>query len=83
MDFYQVCSNEGPGVQDGPWPEGPRFEPLKYIEKYKKIFFFRTTGFRCLKLGMKHCLVVLYLVCSNEGPRFEDGPALERLRFKP
>ena len=27
-------SNEGPGVQDGPWPEGPRFEPLKYIEKY-------------------------------------------------
>ena len=36
MDFYQVCSNEGPGVQDGPWQEGHRFEPLKNIEKYLK-----------------------------------------------
>ena len=25
--LYQVCSNEGPKVQDGPAPEGPRLEP--------------------------------------------------------
>ena len=31
---YQVCSNEGPRVQDGLWPEGLRCEPLKYIEIY-------------------------------------------------
>ena len=83
VDIYQVCSNEGPGVQDGPWPEGPRFEPLKYIEKYLKIFFFRTTWLRCLKLGIKHCLVILYQVCSNEDPRFEDDPMPGGLRFKP
>ena len=25
--LYQVCSNEGPRVQDGLWPGDPRFEP--------------------------------------------------------
>ena len=25
--LYQVCSNEGPWVQDGPAPGGPRFDP--------------------------------------------------------
>ena len=83
MVLYQVCSNEGPGDQDGPLPEGLRCEPLKYIEKYIKIFFFRTTWLRCLKLGIKHCLVVLYQDFPNEGPRFEDGPTPGGLRFKP
>ena len=32
---------------------------------------------------MQHCLVVLYQVCSNEGPRFEDGPVPGGPRFKP
>ena len=26
-NLYQVCSNEGPRVQDGPAPWGPRFKP--------------------------------------------------------
>ena len=32
---------------------------------------------------MQHCLVVLYQVCSNEGPRFEGGPTAGGPRFKP
>ena len=27
MVLYQVCSNEGPRVQDSPVPGGPRFKP--------------------------------------------------------
>ena len=34
--LYQVYSNEGPRVQDGPVPGGPKFEPYKYIEKILK-----------------------------------------------
>ena len=66
--LYQVYSNQGPRVQDGPAPGGPRFKPYKYIKK-SEIFFFRTTWLRCLKSGMLHCLVNLYQVCSNEGPK--------------
>ena len=54
--------------------QGLRFEPLKYIRKYSKVFFFRTSWPRYLKFDMYHCLVVLYQVCSNEGPRVQDGP---------
>ena len=32
---------------------------------------------------MQHCLVVLDQICSNEGARFEDGPAAGGPRFKP
>ena len=38
---------------------------------------------RCLKFGMLHCPVVLYQVCSDEGPRVQDGPAPGGSRFKP
>ena len=51
-----------------------RFEPEKYVDIYLKIFFFRTTCLRCLKFVMKHDLVVLYRVCSNEDPRVQDSP---------
>ena len=44
--LYEVCANEGPRIQDGSLPRGPRFKPYKYIEKYSKISFFRTTWLR-------------------------------------
>ena len=43
-------------------------------EIYLKIFFSRTAWLRCLKFGLWHCLVVLYQVCSNQGPRVQGGP---------
>ena len=43
-------------------------------KKYLKIFFFRTAWHRCLKFGMKHDVVVLYQICSNEDPRVQDSP---------
>ena len=36
MVVYQFCSNEGPRIQDGPVPGGPRFKPEKYIENIQK-----------------------------------------------
>ena len=83
MHLYQVCSNEGPRVQDGLWPGVPS---LSHRNTYKNIYKSSSselTWLRCLKFGMQHCLVVLYQVCSNEGPRFEDGPAAGGPRFKP
>ena len=38
---------------------------------------------RCLKFRMKHCLVVLYQVCSIEGPQAQDGPQPGGPRFEP
>ena len=32
VDLYQVCSNGGPGVQNGPAQDNPRFESWKYFE---------------------------------------------------
>ena len=48
VDFYQVCSNGGPGVKNGPLALGIEF----IHEIYLKIFFFRTAWLRCLKYGM-------------------------------
>ena len=64
-------------VRGSRWPHasGPRFKSKKYIEKYSEIFSFRTTCLRCLKFGMKRCLMALYHVCLNEGPRVQEGPA--------
>ena len=54
-NFYLVCSNEGPRVQNGPLPGGggPCLESQKYIEKQSKIFFFRTAMLKILNIGMK------------------------------
>ena len=62
-------------MQNGPMPGGPAFEPEKYIGKIFKNLL-RTTRLRCLKLGIKHCLLVLYQVCSNECLSVQNGPAL-------
>ena len=78
MVLYQVCSNGGPRVQNGPGAGGLGFETKKYL----KIFFSRTAWLRCLKFGMKHCLVVLYQVCSNGGPRVQNGPGAGGLGFE-
>ena len=80
MDLYQVYLNGGPEVRNGPAAGGG----LGFKnEIYFKIFFSRTAWLRCLKFGMWHCLVVLYQVCSNQGPRVQDGPAPGGPRFKP
>ena len=48
MNLYQVCSNDGPGVQNGPKAGGD----LGFInEIYLKTFFFRTAWLRSLKFG--------------------------------
>ena len=38
---------------------------------------------RFLKFRMKHCLVILYQVCSIEGPQVQDGPEPGGPRFEP
>ena len=48
MDFYQVCLNGGPGVQNGPAAGGLGFKN----EIYFQIFFSRTAWLRCLKFGI-------------------------------
>ena len=48
VDFYQVCSNGGPGIRNGPAAGGLGFKNKIYF----KIFFFRTALLRCLKFGM-------------------------------
>ena len=48
MDLYQICSNGGPGIRNGPAAGGHGFKN----EIYFKIFFSRTVLLRCLKLGM-------------------------------
>ena len=70
MDLYQVCSNGGPGLQNGPAAGGLEFKN----EIYLKIFYSRTAWLWCLKFGLQHCLVVFYQVCSNQGPRIQGGP---------
>ena len=47
VDLYQVCSNGGPGLQNGPTAGGLGFKN----EIYLKIFS-RTAWLRCLKFGM-------------------------------
>ena len=70
--FYQVCSNDDPGVHNDPVIGGLGFENKIYL----KILFTRSAMLRCLKFGMQHCLMVLYQVCSNGGPA-PWGPGLE------
>ena len=48
MDFYKVCSNGGPGVQNGPGAGGLGFKN----EIYLKNFFSRTAWLSCLKSGL-------------------------------
>ena len=53
MDLNQVCSNGGPGVQNGPVAGGGGGGGLGFKnEIYLKIFFSRTAWLRCLKFGM-------------------------------
>ena len=69
--FYQVSSNGGTVVQNGPTAWNLRFKKGIYL----KFFFSRIAWIRCFKFGMYHCLIVLYQVCSTQGPRAQDGPA--------
>ena len=46
-----------------------------YRENGKKIFFSETTEPRALIFGMKHHLVNLYQVCSNNTPGARKGLA--------
>ena len=48
MDLFQVCSNGGPGVRNGPAAGGLGLKN----EIYFKIFFSRTARLRCLKSDM-------------------------------
>ena len=48
VDFYQVCSNDGPGVPNGPAARGLGSKN----EIHLKIFFSRTAWLRCLKCDM-------------------------------
>ena len=54
-------------------------------KQIKELFFFRTIWLRFLKFGMVQmldifdtqlCLIFLILVCSNEGLRVQNDPAL-------
>ena len=47
--------------------------------KYAVKFF--TAWVRCLKFVMLHCLIMLYQVCSNEGPRVQAGSGPGDPRF--
>ena len=51
MDLYQVCSNGGPGVQNGPAAGGGGGGLGFKNEIYFKIFS-RIAWLRCLKFGM-------------------------------
>ena len=73
-----------PGFKIAP-ARGSKVRTIEIIiihRKYSKIFF-RTTWLRCLKFGKWHALVILYLVCSNEGLRVQDGPGPGGPRFEP
>ena len=48
VDLYQICSNGGPGVQNGPVTGGLGFKN----EIHLKIVFSRTAWLMCLKFGM-------------------------------
>ena len=48
VDLYQVCSNGGPWLQNGPAAGGLGFKN----EIYLKIFFSRTAWLRYLKFGL-------------------------------
>ena len=74
--LFQVCSNRGPSLKDGP---GARFKQYKYIKNIEKSS--SSTCLRCLKFGMCHCLVVLYQVYSNKGLRNQISPATMGLGF--
>ena len=43
-------------------------------QNVKKIFLSEITGPRALLFGMKHHLVDLYQVCSNDTPGAKNGP---------
>ena len=76
------CSDQGSRVKDAP-TRGFYVQTIEIQKKMLKIFILRTTCLRCLKFGMWPCLVVLYQVCSNKGPRYQDGPVPEGPRFEP
>ena len=68
MDFYQVCSNGGPGVKIYHATGGLGFKTKIYLNVY------RTARFRCLKLGMQHLLMAVYQICSNSCQRVQMTP---------
>ena len=75
----QVCSNEGPWIQDGPAPGGPRLKPYKYC-------FSKSSSselLRRLKFNMQHYLVVFHQIRSNGGLGVQNGPVPESPRFEP
>ena len=49
---------------------------------YLKIFS-RTARLRCFKFRVLHFLVVFNQVCSNEGPRIQNGPKPGSAGFGP
>ena len=63
MVLCQVCSNEGPRVQDGPAPWGPRFKSLKCIQM---------VGYKMRVLGLNHrnrWEIFLSLLLQNHLPQ--------------
>ena len=79
MKLYLVCSNGGPGIQNGNVVGGLGFK----TEIYLNIFFSRTAWLRGLKIWYVALPVVLYQVCSNQGLRVQDGPTPGGPRFEP
>ena len=79
MDLYQVCSNGGPGVRNGPVAGGGGGGGGVLVSKMK----YTSKSSSPELLGSGACLVILYQVCSNQGPRVQDGPAPGGPRFKP
>ena len=73
VDLYQVCINYIPGAKIGP-TRGHLLKISLYREKHEKISS-KTTRPRALIFGMKHHLVNLYQVCSNNTPRAKNDPA--------
>ena len=77
--LYQVCSNEGPWVKDGPAPGGSDIQTIEIIKKNQNLLL-QNHFAQILKFNTKHCLVVFYQICSNGG--VQNGPAPESPRFE-
>ena len=72
VNLYYVCSNYIPGAKNGPTP-GHMLYIVLYREKHEKIFLSEPTLPRALIFVMKHHLVNLCQVCSNNIPGAKNG----------
>ena len=83
LDIWYVASSSGalPKLfKSYPWgpklacPGWSRVLHRLILGKHEKIFLSETTRPRALILGMKHHLVDLYQLCSNDAPGAKNGP---------